>query len=721
MDLIVDDRNPGIAYSANQWERTGMANEYNLTTTCSNVVGATATISFFGSVSVSVSGTIDAAANGLPPQSSYSIGGGTPAIFTAVQQEAVQYWKVFFASGALVPTAHHTLVIEVLQDKALYCIDFISLTPIPIFPIVQPSVDEPTVLASPQFSSESFQNPSSSGTSSSTSIPSPTTSSSPNPGSMMPSLTSTSKVTSKSSTRLHTKFRTRSSATIASTSVSAEQTGSGSHERLSSGVAAGIAVGIIAAVVVVIAILCFVRRQRRRHSSHINHGSLWTSHLPPPSESTLSPFILRNEAPLNWSPKNEKDELRKQDEFFADFLTMIFDDRDPSIVYNANHWGVEENPGEFDGTSTFCNIVGGTATFDFNGPATISVFGVVQATSSNAAGRSTYSIDGGSPQTFNPPSPSTAQFNVKFFETSVTSSGSHTLVITTLDGDKHFVYIDFIEVVQQAPPTTTATHQDPPPPPQSPTTIVKVVTKTNAQGVVTTTTTTSIPAQTVGSNTQAAGPDTQSSARSGAIQTESSPSSPTLGGTAGSASSPLSGTSHGTGPSQAASASSQVVTVVNGVTFTTFLPPTTASFPSLDTTSSPQVAAAPAHHVSLGVIIGPVIGALVILALLLLAAICYARSWFKRVLKSKEEEAASEAPSSTAPPVSDAASTTPVSNDGLSRWIPGAASRRLMSVSPFMLGDDNAAAPPPYRPASGKLETPVKPGSSTSPLDPPLL
>ncbi|KAF9553927.1 hypothetical protein CPC08DRAFT_713346 [Agrocybe pediades] len=403
---------------------------------------------------------------------------------------------------------------------------------------------------------------------------------------------------------------------------------------------------------------------------------------------------------------------------------MIFDDRDPSIVYNANHWGVEENPGEFDGTSTFCNIPGATAQFQFTGPATITVVGVTQAPSFQASGRSTYSIDGGTPTTHVPsPLSDTAKFNDIFFKTSV-SSGTHTLVITSLDGNNQYVYLDYIQVDQQAPPSPThsttpnaaPTHQDPP---STPTTIVQVFTWTTDAQVVTETKTQVV--QTVaGSNTQAAGPDSQSIPGGGNIQTGPSSSSPTAGGTPGS-SSLLSGSSHDTRSFQTASASSQVVTVVNGVTFTTFLPPTTASFPSLDTTSSPQVAAAPAHHVSLGVIIGPVIGALVILALLLLAAICYARSWFKRVLKSKEEEAAAEAPSSTAPPVSDAASTTPVSNDRVSRWIPGAASRRLMSVSPFLLDADNAAAPPPYRPASGKLEMPVKPGSSTLPMDPSLL
>ncbi|KAF9553926.1 hypothetical protein CPC08DRAFT_697234 [Agrocybe pediades] len=312
MDLIVDDRDPRIVYSAGQWQTTGTINEFDSSTTCSNVVGATATIRFSGNVSVT--GTIGAAANGAAPRSSYSVDGTTPNTFTAVQGDTVKYSQVFFSD--VIWSGSHTLVITNLEAQALYCIDFISLSPIPLVPI-PPSVDSP-VLTSPLLLSTtaslsvSPQNPSSSGASSSSSILNTISSSAMIPGSITSSITLTSKVTPKSLTRLHTKFRTRSSAIIASTSIPAEQTGSGSHERLSSGVAAGIAVGIIAAVVVSIAILCFVGRQRRRHSSRIVHGSLWTSHLPPPSESTLSPFILRNEAPLNWSPKNEKDELRKQ-------------------------------------------------------------------------------------------------------------------------------------------------------------------------------------------------------------------------------------------------------------------------------------------------------------------------------------------------------------------------------------------------------------------------
>ncbi|KAF9554311.1 hypothetical protein CPC08DRAFT_766817 [Agrocybe pediades] len=155
---------------------------------------------------------------------------------------------------------------------------------------------------------------------------------------------------------------------------------------------------------------------------------------------------------------------------------MIIDDRNPSIVYNSGHWGLEENAKECNGTSTFCNIVGGTATFNFTGahiidtrlrwltislgchdgpsvgPANISVFGVIQPSSFHASGRSSFTIDGDTQYIFTPPAGDRElpQFDVEFFSTFVGGvAGPHTLVITTLDGDNHFVYLDYIQVIQK--------------------------------------------------------------------------------------------------------------------------------------------------------------------------------------------------------------------------------------------------------------------------------
>jgi len=47
--------------------------------------------------------------------------------------------------------------------------------------------------------------------------------------------------------------------------------------------------------------------------------------------------------------------------------SRIFDDRDQEISYNADHWALKNNDQESGGTDHFCNIVGGTATFKFDG------------------------------------------------------------------------------------------------------------------------------------------------------------------------------------------------------------------------------------------------------------------------------------------------------------------------------------------------------------------
>ncbi|KAF4616988.1 hypothetical protein D9613_008884 [Agrocybe pediades] len=368
-------------------------------------------------------------------------------------------------------------------------------------------------------------------------------------------------------------------------------------------------------------------------------------------------------------------------------MGTIVDDRDPSITYNSNHWGFEENQNEVDGTSTFCNIVGGTATYHFSGPAIIRVFGTIQA-SNVASGRSTYSIDGGTPQAHVPLPQSNPQFNVKFFESSV-PSGSHTLVITTLDGPNVFVYLDYIQVVSQPSPTTA-----PPPPPQQPDTSTVTLTATN---VVTATLQSS-------SNTPAK-LDGQSSSGSGTTTPHSGSSSiPTT---------LASGSLLGTSTHDLLQTSLRMVTITGSP-----LPASTsASSPAADTTSTPQVAAT-THHVSLAMIIGPIIGALVIITILLVAGICYARAWRRRVLISKSDEAAAAAPSDLLPSDAGAVSTPPAPG-ALSRWIPGSASRQLTSVSPFVLSgeDHNAGEPPPYyaAPTAGKYDMMMKQnGSSTA-------
>ncbi|KAF9554304.1 hypothetical protein CPC08DRAFT_712988 [Agrocybe pediades] len=117
-------------------------------------------------------------------------------------------------------------------------------------------------------------------------------------------------------------------------------------------------------------------------------------------------------------------------------------------MYNTNHWDLEEDLRDFDRTSTFCKTVGGTATFNFTGPATISVFGIIQPASFQASGRSSYTIDGGTPKIYVPSADHEIHlFDIQFFSTPVFDAGPHMLVITTLDDNNHFVYLDYIQII----------------------------------------------------------------------------------------------------------------------------------------------------------------------------------------------------------------------------------------------------------------------------------
>ncbi|KAF9561138.1 hypothetical protein CPC08DRAFT_762252 [Agrocybe pediades] len=368
---------------------------------------------------------------------------------------------------------------------------------------------------------------------------------------------------------------------------------------------------------------------------------------------------------------------------------LTIDDRDPAVVYNAMHWGQEPEPSGFNGTSTFCGLVNGTARYDFSGsptfavggPATISVFGLLKAASFQPSGRTSYSIDGSAPEIFVPAPGDTDTFNVKFYEASV-PEGNHTLLITTLDGDGSTVYLDFLQLAQQ--PQLIASVPAHSGSDNGASVNVQVTTITNSQGggimTLTQTEMANAPAQ----PTQATGSDSSSS------------SAGTAGGTSGSS-------------SQTESENLRhLTTIISGITFTADIP-ATASFPSPTGTTSvvQQDLGATTHHSSsVGVIVGPIMGILVLFCLLMLGGLCYARAWRKRVLMSKEEEveAGMQATSeSSADESEEHNATAPASTFSLSRWTTSA----TRSVSPFVLGERNARAPPPYLEKAGNLEVPV--------------
>lgn len=124
--LIFDDRDPLISYTGGVWVQSGIAVEYNGTTTYSYQKGATASLKFSGT-GVSVWGTLSEA-YGLPI-SSYSIDGGYPTIDIAKTVQTTQYQRLFFQSTELTASSH-TLVIIMHSDNTTIFLDFIAVTPL---------------------------------------------------------------------------------------------------------------------------------------------------------------------------------------------------------------------------------------------------------------------------------------------------------------------------------------------------------------------------------------------------------------------------------------------------------------------------------------------------------------------------------------------------------------------------------------------------------------
>lgn len=137
---IVDDSDPAVSYSSG-WQKAGSGNEYNTTTSWTNQPHTTATLNFVGAqctspllqhvpqllllgIQISVMGSVGPAVSGtVPPQSNYSIDGGTPTTYTANQDQGVHYNTKFYQSPVL-PDGRHTLVItNLLVSDSLY-LDF---------------------------------------------------------------------------------------------------------------------------------------------------------------------------------------------------------------------------------------------------------------------------------------------------------------------------------------------------------------------------------------------------------------------------------------------------------------------------------------------------------------------------------------------------------------------------------------------------------------------
>ncbi|KAF4616781.1 hypothetical protein D9613_008870 [Agrocybe pediades] len=127
-----DDRSPFIHYSPGWSERGEQGMDFDGTTMGTNTPGADATLVFNGTT-INVFGTIQSddedQSDHIPaPTSSYSIDGGSQALFTPpnIFQNTTQHNVTFFQATGLAPNVSHTLVIT-MQNKGALFLDWIQV------------------------------------------------------------------------------------------------------------------------------------------------------------------------------------------------------------------------------------------------------------------------------------------------------------------------------------------------------------------------------------------------------------------------------------------------------------------------------------------------------------------------------------------------------------------------------------------------------------------
>ncbi|KAI0682883.1 hypothetical protein C8T65DRAFT_595919, partial [Cerioporus squamosus] len=105
----------------------------------------------------------------------------------------------------------------------------------------------------------------------------------------------------------------------------------------------------------------------------------------------------------------------------------LLDDTDPSIVYTGSWTRQSPSPGNYANTVSETTVVGDIANFTFTGT-WISVYG---ARSPSGTEKSTYAVDGGLTTTYFEASVvGSPKHKAQFFNSSILTAGTHTLVIT---------------------------------------------------------------------------------------------------------------------------------------------------------------------------------------------------------------------------------------------------------------------------------------------------
>ncbi|KAJ7584027.1 hypothetical protein C8J56DRAFT_790114 [Mycena floridula] len=124
----IDDSDPSIVYSSDDWITAGSSHEFQSTTHETRIANATATIEFFGAF-IQVYGTIPPYQPDVPsPISNYSVDGAIPTTFAPKltnTSTSAMYQQQFFASPTLA-NGNHTLVITSVSNGGRLYLDFVS-------------------------------------------------------------------------------------------------------------------------------------------------------------------------------------------------------------------------------------------------------------------------------------------------------------------------------------------------------------------------------------------------------------------------------------------------------------------------------------------------------------------------------------------------------------------------------------------------------------------
>ncbi|KAL4265542.1 hypothetical protein AB1N83_004073 [Pleurotus pulmonarius] len=120
--VIIDDRDTQILYSSG-WHVDGSENEYQRTTSNTDIKGASFTFTFVGT-SVAVYGTLDSLGH---PNTTYILDDSDPFPFVGTPKRIARYQQEFYSSP-IVPYGKHTLVGSCATEGAHVILDYFVFT-----------------------------------------------------------------------------------------------------------------------------------------------------------------------------------------------------------------------------------------------------------------------------------------------------------------------------------------------------------------------------------------------------------------------------------------------------------------------------------------------------------------------------------------------------------------------------------------------------------------